>query len=86
MSAVSRVVRFIEKNEMIRTTRDTADMVMRRYLFDFKRYLSARNIFLISIIILLQYFSSGETPLGFIKQSLTSVIVSFLVDFLKKKL
>lgn len=65
--------------------RATIDVVLRTYPIDFKAIFSLRNLILIFMLLLLQYYLSDETKIGYIKQLLGWVIVPFLTGLLKKK-
>lgn len=54
-----------------------------RYLVDFKRFLTLKNVFIIFILLSLHYFLSDGTIIDFIKQLLGWLIVPFLSSLIK---
>ena len=54
-----------------------------KYLIDFKRFLTLKNVFIVFILLSLHYFLSDGTLIDFIKQLLGWLIVPFLSSLLK---
>lgn len=53
--------------------------------FDFKRFLTARNLALLFIVLYLQYYVSDGSLMGFIKQLIGWVIIPLFTNLLNNK-
>jgi len=68
-----------------RSTRTNSEVAKLLQRFDFKRFLTKRNGFIIFILFILQFYLSDGSLLGFIKQLLGWLIVPFLSGMVKQK-
>jgi len=56
-----------------------------RKIFDFKCFFSKRNFFIISILLLINYYLSDHTLIGFFNQLIGWLIIPLLEKLLKYK-
>jgi len=68
-----------------RSTRTNSEVAKLLQRFDFKRFLTKRNGFIIFILFILQFYLSDGSLLGFIKQLLGWLIIPFLSGMVKQK-